>query len=346
MSEKIDMKTELLAPVKSARRAEQFFAMIVPALTKALPAHISVEHLIQVALTSCRKNPDLLDCTTASMMGALLECAQLGLVPDGILGHAYLVPYSNPKRKCREVQFQAGYRGLIHLAVETGYVSHIFAHCVYAADEFEYELGQFPRVSHKPALADRGEITGAYAVAVLKSGVRDVEYMSRQQIDAIRAGSRGRDQFGWTAHYGEMARKCPIRRIWKRLSISPRGQRAAVLDEMHDAGQAQQLAANVENVIDLGEATLVEPETEEPSSREMPRRKSEVSGLETINYFVSAEQVRELLELAGANGRDPLDATRLVRERLGYEKLEAIPVSALGKATELLGRPAKAGELL
>jgi recombination protein RecT len=63
-------------------------------------------------LTAIRLNPLLHECTTESLLAALLLSAQVGLEP-GPLGHVYLVPY---KRECTWI---LGYTGIIELARRT-----------------------------------------------------------------------------------------------------------------------------------------------------------------------------------------------------------------------------------
>ena len=65
----------------------------------ALPRHITPAYFMRVVLTAVQRNPKLAQCTSISFLGAVLQCAQLGLVPDGFLGQAYLIPYENHKRK-------------------------------------------------------------------------------------------------------------------------------------------------------------------------------------------------------------------------------------------------------
>ena len=105
----------------------------------ALPKHITPAHFIRVVLTAVQRNPKLAHCTPMSFLGAVLQCAQLGLVPDGFLGQAYLIPYENRKRKppVLEVQFQCGYRRLITLARRSGEISNMGADVVYEKDQFK-----------------------------------------------------------------------------------------------------------------------------------------------------------------------------------------------------------------
>lgn len=206
----------------------------------ALPRHMTAERMIRVAMTAVQRQPKLLECTPLSVVGAVVEASQLGLEPDGILGQAYLVPYFNNKTKRVEAQLQPGYRGLIALARRSGEVSTIYAELVYEADTFKISKGDSPKLKHEPNYdaEDRGKLRGAYAVVIYKDGGKDFEYMPLAELDKIRQQSKAA-QFGpWQTHPEEMYRKCPIRRLAKRLPLSPEFQRAAVLDEYVDAGVA------------------------------------------------------------------------------------------------------------
>ena len=88
------------------------------------------DRLIRVALTSFNLAPKLLDCTPRSLLGAVIQCAQLGLEP-GVLGHAYLIPFEKKKynRETRQYETERvdvnvvfGYPGLIDLLALKLYV--------------------------------------------------------------------------------------------------------------------------------------------------------------------------------------------------------------------------------
>lgn len=204
----------------------------------ALPRHMTAERMVRVAMTAVQRQPKLMECTPLSVVGAVVEASQLGLEPDGILGQAYLVPYFNNKTKAFEAQLQPGYRGLIALARRSGEISTLYAELVYEADKFKIAKGDSPSLRHEPNYdaADRGKIRGAYAVVIYKDGGKDFEYMPMSELEKIKNQSKAQ-QFGpWQTHPEEMYRKCPIRRLAKRLPLSPEFQRAAVLDEYVDAG--------------------------------------------------------------------------------------------------------------
>ncbi len=214
------------------------------ALEMALPKHVDADKLIRVAYTAIRKNPLLMQCTQPSLVSAVIECAQLGLLPDGVLGQAYLIPYKNNKKGCYEAQFQVGYKGLIDLARRSGQVVSIQAHVVYEGDEFDFAYGLEDKLYHKPTLGDPGEPIAVYAAAKLTDGGHAFEVMGIEQVNRIRDNSQGykmairydKMDTPWIAHWDEMARKTAVRRLAKYLPISVEFQRAAAMDERVDAG--------------------------------------------------------------------------------------------------------------
>lgn len=47
----------------------------------ALPKHMTADRLARIATTEIRKVPKLASCDQASFLGAIMQCAQLGLEP-------------------------------------------------------------------------------------------------------------------------------------------------------------------------------------------------------------------------------------------------------------------------
>ena len=86
-------------------------------IAMALPKHLNADRIVRVAMTSVQRTPELLKCDPISLVAAVIQSSQLGLEPDGILGHAYLIPFNNTKKGRMEVQFIPGYKGLIDLAI-------------------------------------------------------------------------------------------------------------------------------------------------------------------------------------------------------------------------------------
>ena len=220
-------------------------AKIKAQMALALPKHMTADRLARIATTEMRRVPALANCSPESFLGAIMQCAQLGIEPSNSLGHAYLIPFGNGKDKQgrANVQLIIGYRGMIDLARRSGQIVSLSARAVYENDDFSYEYGLHENLTHKPSEDNTGKLTHVYAVARLKDGGIQFEVMSRAQVDAIRAQSKAGNSGPWQTHYEEMAKKTVIRRLFKYLPVSIEIQKAVGLDEQAEAGIDQQNAA-------------------------------------------------------------------------------------------------------
>ncbi|MGG1712502.1 recombination protein RecT [Bacillus licheniformis] len=202
----------------------------------ALPKHLDADRLIRLAVTEFRKNPMLKECTPESLLGAVMQAAQVGLEPDA-LGSAYLVPYYNKNKNVKEVQLQIGYKGLIELVRRSGQVTSIVANEVYENDEFDFEYGINEKLYHKPTMdADRGKLKCFYAYARFKDGGHAFTVMSVEQINQIRdkfsKSQKNGKHFGpWADHYESMAKKTVIKQLVKYMPISVEIQNQITRDE-------------------------------------------------------------------------------------------------------------------
>ena len=125
-------------------------------LAKMLPKTLSIDRLLKVAQIAATTTPALAKCDVPSLVGAIGQCAQMGLEPNTVLGHAYLVPF-NTKRKdangnerwVNSVQVIIGYKGLIDLARRSGQIVSIAAHEVCEHDQFELVYGLDEKLNHR-----------------------------------------------------------------------------------------------------------------------------------------------------------------------------------------------------
>ncbi len=241
---------EKIAHLLNQRRGE---------IAKMLPKHLNAERLLKVAQIAATTTPALAECDIPSLIGAIGQCAQMGLEPNTVLGHAYLVPF-NTKRKdaqgrerwVKSVQVVIGYKGLIDLARRSGQIVSIAAHEVCENDHFELVYGLDERLNHTPAMGERGNIIGFYAVAKLVGGGHAFEFMSLHQVREIMAATQSKGKYGpWLDHFTEMGRKTVIRRLAKYLPLSVEFQTAVALDGMAAADKDQQF-----DTID-GEFTII-----------------------------------------------------------------------------------------
>lgn len=222
-----------------------------PKLAEVMPRHLSADRLVRVTLAAINRNPDLLACTHTSLLASVMTAAQLGLEPTGVLGSAYLVPYNvkikgkdgEKDRWEKQAQLIPGYRGLIDLARRSGQIESIEAHPVFSNERFRCHYGLDPTLEHEPAWeGDPGPFKAVYAIAKLKDGGKQVEVMTKAQVDKIMLGSQSGGKWGpWKDHYEEMARKTVVRRIAKYLPLTPELADALGHEEDVDRLDAQAL---------------------------------------------------------------------------------------------------------
>lgn len=234
-------------------------------IARCLPSHLTPDRMARIAMTELRKTPKLQECDPMSFIAAIMQASQLGLEP-GIMGSCYLIPFFNSKLGKFECTFMPGYRGFLDLARRSGQIKSLVARAVYENDVFEYEYGLEERVTHKPAMDERGELKAVYAVALLKDGGHQFEVMSKREIEAVRQKSQGKNAGPWTEYYDEMARKTVVRKLFKWLPCSVEMQKAVSLDELQEVGK-QNIKAAASEEFDMD--FVIDAETGEVT--EMPK---------------------------------------------------------------------------
>ena len=216
------------AKLKKIMTGEPFQA----ALVQTLPAHMKKHsgRIVRAALAAIQTAPKLLECDPVSIVRAILQSARLGLEPDGgPLGQGYLIPYGKDNPVC---QFIPGYRGLIKMARNSGEVADVWAEVVYSKDEFSYDLGLNPDITHKRCEdSDPGELTHCYAVCRFRDGEKKFVVLPKREVDQIRASSKSPNKGPWVDWPGEMWKKTAIRRLAKYLPLSVDAQAAFESDE-------------------------------------------------------------------------------------------------------------------
>lgn len=266
------------APAKDKPKTiEDYLKQMAPAMAEALPKHMDVERLTRLTMTTIRTTPELRKADVGSLLGGVMQAAQLGLEP-GLLGQCYLLPFKNNKKGITEVQFIIGYKGMIDLARRSGHIESIYAHAVYEKDEFEYELGLNPTLRHVPSMeADRGEYIGSYAVAHFKDGGYQMEFMPKAEIEKRRLSSPGgRSKYSpWNNFYEEMANKTVIRHMWKYLPISVEIQQQVA----HDEGTAR----HIKDITPNDHVFLEAPEPIEVQAQEGSEEEQEQPDFEIEN---------------------------------------------------------------
>jgi len=213
--------------------------------------------LITCVQIAARKAPKLLLCEPKSVALAVAQAASLRIFPNTPVNHAYLIPYG------KECQFQISYPGLIVLAKRTGLVSVAKATAVYASDFFELEEGTNPKVTHRPALRNRGgdkDIIGAYGLVQYKDGSTQFRWMNRDDLDKRRAMSKGADgaDSPWNKWFKEMCEAKALKYTLRQCDMSNEdGERLMIAvnnDDRQEAGEPIDVSY-IEGAEDLAPAT-------------------------------------------------------------------------------------------
>ncbi len=192
------------------------------------------------AVQIVNKNKLLKDCTTDSLLTAVVNISQVNLTLNPISKEAYLIPRWNKKINAFEANLEPSYIGLVKLITDAGSVTSIQTQLVYGNDEFQVIHGlSGTDFRHVPALkGDRGLIVGVYSVAVHSTSERTFEYMARDEVEKIRNYSDSWKAYEdpkkekvttciWKDSEGEMYRKTCIKRLQKYL---PRTKRMQFVD--------------------------------------------------------------------------------------------------------------------
>ena len=183
----------------------------------ALPKHIDQEYFMRVLQTTIQDNPNLVRCDRQSLWSSAMKAAQDGLIPDGREGA--IVAYKS--KSGLVAQWMPMIAGLRKKVRNSGEIATWDVHAVYENDEFEYQLGDNPKIMHKPTLGDPGNLIAVYSIAVLKSGEVSRDVMSISAVEKIKSKSKA--QYGpWSdpVFYPEMAKKTVARRHSKVLPMS------------------------------------------------------------------------------------------------------------------------------
>jgi len=184
--------TNVPTPQKKQESMQDLIVRCKPAFKMALGNSIDADRFTRIAITITKQNPLLLQCTSQSLLGALLTAAQLGFEPN-VLGRCYIIPYAkwkivNGKWEIEryDASCQLGYDGYAELFYRSPNAVSINAYVVYSNDFFEYQYGLEPKCDHIPADGDRGVPVKAYAIGRLKNGGHNFVVMSKKEIEDHR----------------------------------------------------------------------------------------------------------------------------------------------------------------
>lgn len=302
------------------------------AIASVLPKHVTPERMARLALAEARRNPQLLEADAGTFIGALIQASSLGLEP-GPAGLGYLIPRFNKHTRLLEVQFQAGYKGLMKLARNSGEVGSIMAEVVCEGDLFEYMLGTNPFLKHKPALSGRGPVTHVYAVAHLhNSDDWQFTVMTTDEVEKVRDRAKATGFSPWQTDWEEMAKKTVLRRLMKYMPFSAEVMGAIGAEEAAEAGAGPGSVAFVPEGMDMsagkkqargGGLASKMAGVDEAEYEEVPQEQDDWSLMDGPQLYSALQdradtRVRWKRALADLSARNDVDGMRkLAREMFG-----------------------------
>ena len=191
----------------------ELFAAHEADIRTALADRVSVDQFRLGVVRALQKSPDLRRADPASLVGAIMDCARLGLVPAGYDAQAAIIT------RAGQAALMVMVGGLLDLARREG-VLDVCAETVREGEAMSYDP-HAGTVHHVITMPRPPKVIAAYAWAVLAGGARTgVEVVTAAEIAAARAAGSGGG--AWKSWEGEMAKKVAKRRLIRaRRLLSP-----------------------------------------------------------------------------------------------------------------------------
>jgi recombination protein RecT len=259
----------------------------------ALPKHLQKERMTRILITAVSANPKLAQCEMKSLIGGMMQAAQMGLEPNTPLGQCYLIPYFSKKKGVYECTLQLGYKGILDLAYRAGIYAFIYAKEVYEEDEFSYKFGLHPALDHVPADKNEGKPTHYYAVYKTLAGGADFRVWSIDQVlahamefsqswtgNGFKAGSP------WAENFDSMAKKTVLLDLLKYAPKNVEVREGRAID------RAIRVDNQVQNAEIRGEEITIVSDYDEENVDDIPEEKPITSDEPAITSD-NPEQVTE-----------------------------------------------------
>jgi phage RecT family recombinase len=177
-------------------------------------------------------------CRPESVVQAIFDFAAMGVAPDPMVEWGYF------RRRGDTARPGLGYKGVIYLLTKDPAVHSVDVQAIYAGDTDGHGgpakviLGTSPRIEHAVNLeAARGDteaaaIVGVYGVLHYRNGgPPKIEYMTRAQVEQVRAESADPQGDPWRHWWAGMARKSVVHRLRKYVQVAPELAHVLASDE-------------------------------------------------------------------------------------------------------------------
>ena len=225
------------------------------------------DQFVTSIISAVNANPQLQECTNASILTAALVGQSLKLSPSPQLGQYYFVPYKNNRTGTTEAQFQIGYRGMYQLAIRSGQFKKLNALAIKEGElvnfnplEEEIEIN----LIEDEGVRENAETIGYYGFFELINGFRKAIYWPKKKMEKhaerYSAGYRAHKGYTfWEKDFDAMACKTIYRQLLKLAPMSIDIQKAMVDDMavIHEDGEREYVDG-----VELEAASPVPPDPE------------------------------------------------------------------------------------
>ena len=234
---------------------------------------------ISSLLTAVSQNPQLAQCDQASILSAGLTGASLGLQCNQTLGQFYMLPFNDTKNNRKVAQFVLGYKGLLQLAIRSGYYERINVVPIKEGEYISYNplTEEFKsQIIMDDTVREKTATIGYYAMFKYSNGFTKTLYWSREKMEnhalTYSKGYAAKKGYTfWEKDFDAMAQKTMLRQIlskWGILSV-----------------ELQKALINDEQVIDVnGQPIEVEEE-----QNQLPETKTEQKKVEETQQVKEAD---------------------------------------------------------
>ena len=188
------------------------------------------QQFITSIVSAVQANPQLQECTNTSILSSALLGQSLKLSPSPQLGHYYMMPFKNNKNNTTEAQFVMGYKGMIQLAIRSGYYKRLNVLAIKEGELVRYNpLDEDIEVNliEDEEQREAAPTIGYYAMFEYTNGFKKAIYWSKKRMEAhalrYSAGYKAKKGYTfWEKDFDAMAYKTMLRQLiskWGIMSI-------------------------------------------------------------------------------------------------------------------------------
>lgn len=226
------------------------------------------QQFISSVVSAVQANPQLQECTNASILSAALLGSSLNLTPSPQLGQFYMLPFKD-KNRGTVAEFVLGYHGMIQLAIRSGQYKKINVLPIKEGElvcfdplEEEIEVNLIEDEEER----EKAPTMGYYAMFSYTNGFKKAIYWSKAKMEShamkYSPGYRAKKGFTfWEKDFDAMACKTMIRQLlskWGAMDVTM--QRAFDVDNSIEATDGSRV------YVDTEEAPAIEAPKEDPNA--------------------------------------------------------------------------------